>query len=230
MKSHAVIALLYVSFLSLQIHGLSSPTTGSTENSLRPASTTIVVCTGEDCRIDGATQCIRRLQRAVPDGIKVTGRPCLGPCGDGPNVKIVDENDARIVKPQDDRGPGSLVPAELFGSNPRGIYQVRTIRNVEQVVRIATDAAGFEPQEISNHASSSSVVITSSRKLYDRPRNERKVLQRLMQAMVAAGLSQVGEVSTIQIGTAAFLFFLSSFIMKENIFTLAGQLIKKWTR
>lgn len=214
-----VATVVCLSFLLVPTHGLAAlPKPQST--------TTIVVCTGVDCRLDGATECLRRLQRAVPDGIKVTGQPCLGPCGDGPNIKIVDENEKRVVQTQEDRGPGSLVPAELFGSNPRGIYQVRTARNINRVVRIATDAAGLDPKdELDKDASV--IVIPSNRQPYDRPRNERKVLQRLMQVSVAVGLSQCDQVDTIQGETAALLFFLSSFVMRENIFTLIQQLIQK---
>lgn len=202
------------------------PTLGLAATTKPPSATTIVVCTGVDCRLDGATECLRQLQRAVPAGIKVTGRPCLGPCGDGPNIKIVDENENRVVQPQEDRGPGSLVPAELFGSNPRGIYQVRTARNINRVVRIATDAAGLGPQGVLDD-DASEIVIPSKREPYDRPRNERKVLQRVMQASIAVGLAQCDQVGTIQAETAALLFFLSSFVMRENIFTLIQELIQK---
>ena len=195
---------------------------------------TISVCTGVDCRVDGASECLRQLQKNVPssDRLKVTGRPCLGPCGDGPCVRVLDPNGKAIVEDQTDRVQTSLAPPELFGSNPRGIYQVRNGKNLQQVISIATNAAGLEPKNDGGieNLLSSKWVISSTRKSYDRPRNERKVLQRLAQFMVMTGLYEYyqshNELGSLQYEVAFVLFLLSNLIVKEN-FAFATFLSKK---
>jgi len=106
----------------------------------------------------------------------VTGRACLGPCGDGPCAIVLDLESKRGVEEQTGRVQGSLVPPDLLSVNPRGLYQVRTASNVEQFVRIAAVEAGLK---VSNDTmmkeSESELVVTSTRQPYDRPRNERKV-------------------------------------------------------
>jgi hypothetical protein len=224
---HAVVSLvIYLCFSVVSSLALSTS----------PRPTTIAVCTGLDCRIDGASDCLRQLaQRAVPVGIKVTGRPCLGPCGDGPNVLVLDAHGKRVVQKQENRIQGSLVPPELFGSDPRGVYQVRTYRNLEQVLQIAADTAGLLPppsQEVPT-TDKDHVVIVSTRQPLDRPLNERLVLQRLMQFLVLVGLYEYeydNVIGTEQVEIAVFLFLLSNFIMKENLFTWAWKRIGKKSR
>jgi hypothetical protein len=197
----------------------------SSSSSSRP---TIAVCTGIDCRLDGATDCLRAVQRNAPAGARVTGRPCVGPCGDGPCVLVLDEEDKRVVQSQDDLIKTSLAPPEKFGANPRGVYQIRTRENLERVLQIASDAAGVESS--SNGVKDTTVSfngIISTRQLFDRPRNERKVMQRLMQSMVLVGLNEFENVGNMQLLIAAALFLLSEFIMKENIFTLIRKTIGK---
>jgi hypothetical protein len=79
-----LVALVFVG----QVHSLSTPVT-------------IAVCTGGvDCGVDGASACFRQLQKNVSSSgsvIKVTGRPCMGPCGDGPCVRVFDADGRAIV-------------------------------------------------------------------------------------------------------------------------------------
>lgn len=195
-------------FVFVTIHAYSLST--------RPAPATIAVCTDSDA--------LKQLQQKAPNGVRVTGRACLGPCGDGPCVVVLDSENLRVVEAQTERVQGSLVPPEIFGSNPRGVYQVRTAANVKHVVRIAADTAGVEPSDESFwNVPDSELGVTSTRQPFDRPRNERKVMQRLMQFFVLAGLYQqakYSEVDSLQLGTAFVLFLLSDLIMKENFFAL----------
>ena len=245
---------------------------------------TISVCTGADCRIDGASHCLRRIQQATSivnnnvvvaaalssfssnntttattsttttpsakKAIVVEARPCIGPCGDGPNVVVLlsmdghnkkgQQQQQRVVstEPQPNRGPGSLVPANVFGDNPRGVYQVRTPEHVDFVLNLAKQAAQI-PHDIATTTITSSIdnedaaaaatftttttttTTTSSRPWYDRPRNERRVLQRVMQFLVLIGLYQYdkieGSIGSEQWIVAAILGLASNWIMKENI-------------
>ena len=187
---------------------------------------TIAVCTGADCRVDGCSQALRELQKQNANDketISVKSRPCLGPCGDGPTVMVLDKQGARIVEDQNDKLPGSLVPPELFGTNPRGIYQVRTAGQVHQVSRIAQEAAGKSADEIpSPPENADEIIAQSTRSVLDRPRNERKVLQRFMQFLVLVGLYQYehnqGSLGNTQYTIAAILFLGSDLILKEGLF------------
>jgi hypothetical protein len=203
------------------------PVAGALSSSSSNSRPTIAVCTGIDCRLDGATDCLRAVQRNAPAGVRVTGRPCVGPCGDGPCVLVLDEEDKRVVQSQDDLIKTSLAPPEIFGANPRGVYQIRTRENLERVLQIASDAAGVESSEGLKDTTVSFSGIISTRQLFDRPRNERKVMQRLMQFMVLVGLNEFDNVGNMQLLLAAALFLLSEFIMKENIFTLIRKTIGK---
>lgn len=188
----------------------------------KTSSVTIAVCTDIDCRLDGASDALRALQRNAPDGVRVTGRACLGPCGDGPCVVVLNSENKRVIEEQKGRVvQGSLVPPDLFGVNPRGVYQVRNAGNVEQVVGIAAAEASLDVSNkvVLNESDSESVVVTSTRRPFDRPRNERKVLQRLMQFLVLVGLYSHENVQALQFEIAFGLFLLSDLIMKENIFT-----------
>jgi hypothetical protein len=139
----------------------------------------------------------------------------------------LDEEDKRVVQSQDDLIKTSLAPPEIFGANPRGVYQIRTRENLERVLQIASDAAGVESSEGLKDTTVSFSGIISTRQLFDRPRNERKVMQRLMQFMVLVGLNEFDNVGNMQLLLAAALFLLSEFIMKENIFTLIRKTIGK---
>lgn len=201
-----------------------------------PAKTTIAVCTGPDCRVDGASDCLRKLQRRIASqddlksAIKVTGRDCVGPCGDGPCVMISDADTNRVDVPQSSKTQFSLVEPDLFASNPKGWYQVRTEQQVEEVMTIAAQAANVEYTPEEEALSSETVYVNSSRAWFDRPRNERKVLQRLMQVLIYAGLFKYegGEPGNVQYGIAFGLWVLSEFIMKENIFnSLLPKILNK---
>ena len=199
--------------LFLLLHALATP------------KVTIAVCTGADCRVDGSTQTLREFQKrnANQDKIRVTGKPCLGPCGDGPCVMVLDDQGQRLVEEQDNKLPGSLVPANIFGTNPRGIYQVRSVGQVHQVCRIARKAAGDGPEEsCSPPDNANELIVQSTRSVWDRPRNERKVLQRFMQLLVGVGIYQYdhdhGDVGNTQYAIAALLFLASDLILKEGLF------------
>ena len=49
----------------------------------------IFVCTGRDCLEDGSRETLRRF-KALKDehglDVKLRARPCMGPCGRGPNI------------------------------------------------------------------------------------------------------------------------------------------------
>jgi hypothetical protein len=116
----------------------------------------------------------------------------------------------------------------MFGVNLRGVYQVRTQQNVDFVVDLAAaSTVGLEEEEENIPAASiisaadTTIVATSTRPWFDRPRNERKFLQRLAQALVLLGLNQYenenGEIGGQQWQVAGILALASNFIMKENL-------------
>ena len=189
---------------------------------------TIAVCTGADCRVDGCTQALRELQKQNANEkdktlIRVTGRPCLGPCGDGPCVLVLDQQGKRVVEDQDDKVSGSLISPDLFGTNPRGIYQVRTTGQVHQVSRIAKQAAGKSLDELTPPPENANeIIVQGTRPFWDRPRNERKVLQRIVQVLILGGLHQYdvdhSRIDSLQFAIAAVLFLSSDLILKEGLF------------
>jgi hypothetical protein len=208
---------------------VNSPSKGSSSNT-NSGKTTIAVCTGIDCRIDGASDCLRAMQRHVPEGVRVRAQPCVGPCGDGPCVLVL-QGTRRIVKPQENAVATSWAPPDMFGANPRGVYQVRTVENVERVLEIAAEAAGVPSQRLDLVGNTTTAIVSSTRSFWDRPRNERKALQRLMQFLVLVGIwdydTSFGGVGNVQWGVAASLCLLSEFIVRENLFTLVQALYKK---
>ena len=61
--------------------------------------------------------------------IAIQARPCLGPCGDGPNVVVYHPETKRRVRaaqPRPARPPKSFLPEPV-----PGIYQVRTQSDVD---------------------------------------------------------------------------------------------------
>jgi hypothetical protein len=142
---------------------------------------------------------------------------------------ITDANNNKMIEAQPSKIQISLVEPDIFASNPKGWYQVRTDQQVEEVMEFAARAAGVEHYAKGESASSSNTVyVTSSRAWFDRPRNERKVLQRLVQVMVLYGLySWDGDIGNLQYSLAFGLWVLADFIMKENIFTLIKQQVLK---
>ena len=66
------------------------------------------------------------------------------------------------------------------------------------------------------------MIVQSTRSIFDRPRNERKVLQRFAQCLVGIGLYQYdhdhGSVGNVQYAIAAVLFLASDLILKEGLF------------
>mmetsp|Transcript_27213 Transcript_27213/g.80252 ORF Transcript_27213/g.80252 Transcript_27213/m.80252 type:complete len:234 (-) Transcript_27213:610-1311(-) len=197
--------------------------------------TTIAVCTGPDCRVDGAADCIRRLQETVAsrdglkDSIRITGRDCVGPCGDGPCAMITDADGEKAIERQPSKTRIALIEPGLFASDPRGWYQVRTDRQAEEVVDVACRTAGVEYRKGDTvEDSDPAVFVASTRRWFDRPRNERKVLQRLMQVLVLLGLVEYeGELTGLQYGIASGLFFASDFIMKENLWIFLLDKMKR---
>lgn len=174
---------------------------------------------------------MRILQKSLSGSgqkIRVTGRGCIGPCGDGPCAFILEGNDERkkIVQGQPSKQQIALVTPDVFASNSGGWYQMRTREQIQEVLDIACGAAKQRESEGKEDLvpiqAISSAQIQPTRQWYDRPRNERKVLERLFQVSIALGLSiysedHGGEIGNLQYGIAAFLWFLSSLIMKENI-------------
>lgn len=203
-----------------------------------PTQSTIAVCVGPDCLVDGSTGSLKSIQSEVSklkkkkktkEGdfpIKVVSRQCLGPCGDGPCALILDRNEQRVVKdqPSETTGQGSLVPAELFGSNPTGVYQVRTKQNVDFVIQLAAETAGISSREelVNDNDDGSEVVTSSSRLWYDRPRNERKVLQRFAQFMVLAGLYDYSK-SHVEGGIGETQWFVAGILFLASLGITAGK-------
>jgi Thioredoxin-like [2Fe-2S] ferredoxin len=223
------------------------------------------VCTGADCRVDGASECLRMMQKLASTTsnnstdktlLKVKASPCLGPCGDGPNVVVMDgTTNKRIVDTELQarrNGSGSVVPADIFGASVTGVYQVRSSQDAAGVINLAigslTKSLDNDDQNVAQSASSklaalesndsnTVVVITSNRAWYDRPRNERLMLQRLMHVSILAGLASYGtssqgcgELSNLQWGTAAILWIASNFIMKESLLEMVLLKTKKQLR
>lgn len=87
---------------------------------------------------------------------------------------------------------------------------MRTVGQVHQVSRIAQQAAGKSLDEISPPlGNANEIIIQGTRPAWDRPRNERKVLQRIMQLLVLGGLHQYdidhGSIDSPQYAIAAVL-------------------------
>jgi hypothetical protein len=234
---NVVVVALNLASSSSPLDASTSTSTANTESS-RGGVVTIAVCTGPDCRVDGSSACLKSFQEcaaALNNNInkqkqnnqqssilRVTGRSCVGPCGDGPCVMVVDEK-SYVVKAQPSKKSISLAPPDLFASNPRGWYQVRTPEQVQEVLEIACQAAEIDtPPLVPSQLPTTtyhSIIASSTRSWYDRPRNERKFLQRLMQVTVLLGLAQYDDnsIGNVQYGIAGGLLLLSTFIMKENI-------------
>lgn len=211
---------------------------------LSTAKATIAVCTGPDCRADGVSGSLKAIQRSVSElrkfnpeaAIKVEARQCLGPCGDGPCVLVQDGLRNRVVReqPKETKVQGSLVPPSAFGSDPTGVYQVRTNQNVDFVVGLAAETAGCTLHGDSARQSTlgddpKGLVTSCVRPWYDRPNNERKGLQRLGQFLVVVGLAHYFDahdsIGTVQWTIAGVLFVASNFIMKES---LADKVLKRF--
>ena len=259
----------------------SSATTNSQTQQQKPAVVTIRVCSGADCRVDGSTDCLRMIQtqckrklggnnsdKDAPsvsqlrdnNQIKVKSVPCLGPCGDGPNVvlnlSLEGENDDRNGKRVVNRelqdimkdmnggnGPKSLVPAEPFGANTAGVYQVRTTQTAATIVNVAIqtltrDGDGDELPlsqliEDESKMTSKNEQVTVTRQWYDRPRNERLVLQRFMHICILVGVSsKYNEDGGDSLPSSAWmiagiLWILSNLIMKENLLEQAWNKLNK---
>ena len=219
-------------------------------------SVTIRVCSGADCRVDGSTDCLRLIQKqcrqqasssdddSIRNRIKVKSVPCIGPCGDGPNVVLIKDDNTknRIVDMQladelrDDDGQRSLVPPEIFGSSPTGVYQVRNKQSANKIVNLAMKTLALTSSTASTTATTDDDkdVVTSTRLWYDRPRNERLMLQRFMHICILGGLGlkyrELGDGVEMPASAwfiAATLWILSNFIMKENLLELAWKKVKR---
>ena len=71
------------------------------------------------------------------------------------------------------------------------------------------------------------MVVQSTCTMLDRPRNERKVLQRFMQVLVVLGLAQYGTIGNLQYTVATILFVGSDVILKEGLFF---EINKRWKK
>lgn len=212
----------------------------STSNTQEPEQRDVIlqVCTGPDCRVDGATDCLRMLllqTSCYQDNriLRVRATTCLGPCGDGPNVVAVNATTGRrMVLPgdlPDARERGSWVPADLFGANVTGVMQVRSARQAEALVRLAhhhgtRSSSGMDPPA----GPDSYNRVQSTRTWYDRPRNERLVLQRAMHVSILMGLAGHPKDDFVAWSVAALLWVLSNFVMKESL--LESFLVKQQRR
>ena len=254
---------------SCAVQALSSSATPSATTASAPPVVTLSVCTGVDCRLDGASECLRRFQQKYKQDLNndsnqttvstttttgskrivVQARSCLGPCGDGPNVVVLETNGQRVVKmnhPLPPQLPGSWAPPTLFGDNPRGVYQVRTQEQLDHVWNLVLDTAGLEQDTAGEQKTPATAtvmedqdpidswIVTSSRPWYDRPRNERRVFQRLMQFMILVGLYQYdtshGALETPQWMVAGGLALASNWIMRENIVVFLWDKLSRKTQ
>ena len=70
-------------------YAATATTTPSTPSTNGPPPVEIFVCTGRDCLEDGSRETLRRF-KALKDehglDVKLRARPCMGPCGRGPNI------------------------------------------------------------------------------------------------------------------------------------------------
>ena len=82
-----VLVIASVSALQQQLPVQPQPSTPSTTSEAPPVE--IYVCTGRDCLEDGSRETLRRF-KALKDehglDVKLRARPCMGPCGRGPNI------------------------------------------------------------------------------------------------------------------------------------------------
>jgi hypothetical protein len=240
------------------VQALATPKSAAS-TSIVTNTATIRVCSGGDCRVDGSSECLRRLQQhpliqqqrqrskdaggspssdADDDAssfgtskIRIISTPCLGPCGDGPNVVVMDDRlSKRVVETRPVLSPKSLVPADMMGDNSRGVYQVRTQNDIDFVINLAAQTAGVKTTGSASESTSSStkrsntdvdeVIITGTRTWYDRPRNERKVMQRLMQFLILVGLYDQYKTNGVveeEQWRVSLVLFAASFIIKKKV-------------
>ena len=70
-------------------YAATATTTPSRPSTNGPPPVEIFVCTGRDCLEDGSRETLRRF-KALKDehglDVKLRARPCMGPCGRGPNI------------------------------------------------------------------------------------------------------------------------------------------------
>jgi hypothetical protein len=133
---------------------------------------------------------------------------------------VLNDIEKRVVQkqPPETLGRGSVLPADMFGGNLKGVYQIRTRENVDFVVQLAAETAGVDPPPPSSEMAGS-LVTSSSRPWYDRPRNELKSLQKLTILAILAGVRDYdlanGGIGIEQWGIAGVLF-LASFLILGN--------------
>ena len=183
-----ILKLLFLSEISILYLGFCSGLSSSN----KVAKTTITVCTGPDCRVDGASDCLRQLQKSVAANhapIRVTGRNCIGPCGDGPCVMVLNAENEKVVEKQDSKVTISLAPPDLFASDPKGWYQVRTGKQVDEVMEIACKSANVPYETSVNESSGDELIVQPTRQIYDRPATKR--VESLAAAHASDGIGRV---------------------------------------
>lgn len=209
----------------------ASKNDNSVDNDSLSPPVTITVCTGPDCRVDGSTQTLKQLQSCVSQlnqgqnqkqkSITIQSKNCLGPCGEGPCVQVLNAQKQRVFRgEQPNREPSdSWMPADSFGADTKRIYQVRNAAQAAFVLELAASEAHLPKRLIPDE--SSFPPVQSTRAWYDRNNNDRKVLQRLLQVAVAAGLLEYSkthdELGPLPWGIAASIVLTSNFIMKDNL-------------
>jgi (2Fe-2S) ferredoxin len=190
--------------------------------------------------------------------VTIESTQCLGPCGDGPNVVIVPSdhspvganrttsygrvwNEALAMHRPFSNAQShhkSFVPADLFGANVQGVYQVRDSERAHAVVMVAADTVAppttraDDATAVSSPNFSNAPVrfLESRRAWYDRPRNERLVFQRVLHASILYGLAASEQpLGTTEWGIAVVLWILSNFVMKESVLEqlIQGKLGKR---
>jgi hypothetical protein len=176
------------------------------------------------------TTTTRTITTAAVAAVTIKSVPCIGPCGDGPNVVVVDATTGkRIIDPdlaQRKEGPMSLAPADMFGVNTAGVYQVRDAAMAHAVTNLAmasngatasTNTATTTPGGGGGRGGGAALlsepavrgqsdnsggggIVVSSRNWWDRSRNERIFLQRCMHASILVGIAD--QYGTTTAGTS----------------------------
>ena len=150
-----VAVLLLVNFL-YPVLPFANPSSAS----VPPSRPSVLVCTDKDCALDGAEQMLSIAKRVLPASVDVKGCGCIGPCGKGPNLKILDEEGIRVK----DKRPGE-----------NSFYCFRRVDSVEALQKVLKTSLDLD---IKGNVKLPPPV--SSRTFWDIDRTKRIALQRLL--------------------------------------------------
>mmetsp|Transcript_14372 Transcript_14372/g.23720 ORF Transcript_14372/g.23720 Transcript_14372/m.23720 type:complete len:220 (+) Transcript_14372:77-736(+) len=169
----------------LTLHVLTGPlVTGLSASSYLPPQKglEVRVCQDRDCLTDGGKEALSMIQELSQGSqAKVTTCGCIGPCGNGPNVNVLQDG----IRVKDSR-PGQ--------SN---YYVFRNINSAESAAAMLEAAGVAVPErKVQSVASKVGGEIESTREFWDFDRTTRIALQRLIYAATLLPLVDASQQGT----------------------------------